>query len=96
MLHTWSYSEAASVTDTGTAKYLIHGVHLTLLLGLAPNQDEVIPLHLSTIPGFLSKVLITVSIPIRSLCRGLSNPGSPGRWLSSHPWRYLKERQMWC
>ena len=62
MLHTWSCSEAVTVSNTGTAKYLIHGMHLKLLLGLDTYQDEVLPLHLSITLRFLPKVLIVVNI----------------------------------
>lgn len=41
-------------------------MHLKLLLGLDPYQDEVLPLHPSITLGFLSKVLIIVNMYVRS------------------------------
>lgn len=60
MLHTWSCSEAVIDSNTGTAKCLIHSMHLKLLLGLQLYQVKV--LHLCITIGFLRKVLIIVSI----------------------------------
>lgn len=64
-----SCTDGVTVSTTGTAKYLRHGIYLKLLFRLDPYfyQDEILTLHLSVTLEVFSKVLIIVNIYVRSL-----------------------------